>query len=320
MSVKPMGDVLSVNLILAKIKSTRSTGPRNLNIRTRDDGMSREKQIIERIKESLVKEGITEKVIHGHSKYGIGSPKSYLEALVDIKLEGREIPTAQETWEEMKLQLNYLTHALLKASDDYSKLETRIRGAESDARDLLKEESHKENKRKVLFDSEAFREHIDALKSLSKVRTMGEPDPTKEKLFDEFYNSEKAQEYCFGNYNNATRDEDVGRFSFNAGYDAGKEETKQYNEKLVKDRIVSNEILAREILDLKTQFAKKESTTNPNVFLLRAMELEGWGDNNFLIGVFSSREKAEAAYKSLQPCNSSRALRPRRSPHSLWTS
>lgn len=43
----------------------------------------------------------------------------------------------------------------------------------------------------------------------------------REKAWEEFYNSKKAQEYCFGNYNNATRDEHVGEFSFNAGYDAG---------------------------------------------------------------------------------------------------
>lgn len=38
--------------------------------------------------------------------------------------------------------------------------------------------------------------------------------------WEEFYSSEKAQNYCFGNYNNATRDEYVGEFSFKAGWDA----------------------------------------------------------------------------------------------------
>lgn len=42
----------------------------------------------------------------------------------------------------------------------------------------------------------------------------------KEKCWHEFYNSKEAQDYCFGNYNNATRDESVGEFSFSGGWDA----------------------------------------------------------------------------------------------------
>lgn len=51
-----------------------------------------------------------------------------------------------------------------------------------------------------------------------------EPMDPKEKAFGIFYESDRAQEFCFGNHNNSTRDEKVGEFSFNAGWNARNEE------------------------------------------------------------------------------------------------
>ena len=51
----------------------------------------------------------------------------------------------------------------------------------------------------------------------------------KEEAFDAFYFSKEAQEYCFGNHNNSIRDEQVGEFSFNAGYEAAKIEMQTEN-------------------------------------------------------------------------------------------
>lgn len=57
-------------------------------------------------------------------------------------------------------------------------------------------------------------------------------DNEREKAFDKFYNSKEARDYCFGNYNNATRDEQVGEFSFNAGYDYRNAEIKKLRENI----------------------------------------------------------------------------------------
>ena len=103
--------------------------------------MDREQQIIDRIEAIVLAEGIIRKNIYGSAQYGIGSSKSYFDVLVDKRLEGKSYPTAQEVFEEMKMNVNYLTRSLVKASEDYAKLETKIRGLENDIRDLIRENS-----------------------------------------------------------------------------------------------------------------------------------------------------------------------------------
>lgn len=96
---------------------------------------NRENQVIQRIRESLIEEGVKSRVVRESAQYGLGSAKSYAEALLDLRLEGKGNPTAQEVWEEMKAQINFLTGALIRASEDYSKLETGIRGLKEDLKD-----------------------------------------------------------------------------------------------------------------------------------------------------------------------------------------
>jgi hypothetical protein len=98
----------------------------------------RNKQIIDRINKQLADEGFINKPIFDQQQYGIGSAKSYFEVLIDRKLEGKDPPTSEEVWTEMKTQINWLTRKLVKASEDYSILETRIRHLEEDIRELRK--------------------------------------------------------------------------------------------------------------------------------------------------------------------------------------
>lgn len=92
--------------------------------------MDREKALIERITQNIVDDGYTRKVIYNKLEFGIGNGKSYFDILVDRKLEGKEYPTAQEVWEEMKMQLNFLNSVAAKASDEYLKLQNKIRDLE----------------------------------------------------------------------------------------------------------------------------------------------------------------------------------------------
>lgn len=46
---------------------------------------------------------------------------------------------------------------------------------------------------------------------------------TFDEWFDLFYRSKEAQEFCFGNYNNATRDEQVGEFCAKKAFRANDE-------------------------------------------------------------------------------------------------
>jgi hypothetical protein len=100
--------------------------------------MDRQKTLIERIHKQLAEDGYVKNDIHAQVKYGIGNARSYFDALVDIKLEGLDYPKAQDVWEEMKMQINYLTKSLLKASRDYDILQAKCRGLEEDIRDLRK--------------------------------------------------------------------------------------------------------------------------------------------------------------------------------------
>lgn len=98
----------------------------------------RTKQLIARIEDELTKQGFSPKKIFESRADGMGIYKSFFEVLVDLKLEGKSNPTAQEVWEEMKAHINYLGRNLAKASDDYRKLENKVRHLEKDLDDLRK--------------------------------------------------------------------------------------------------------------------------------------------------------------------------------------
>jgi hypothetical protein len=69
----------------------------------------------------------------------MGDFKSFFEFLFDLHLEGKELPTPEEIWTEMKKQLNYAQGNLLKASDDYRKIQNTVRHQQSDLQERMKE-------------------------------------------------------------------------------------------------------------------------------------------------------------------------------------
>jgi hypothetical protein len=97
------------------------------------------KGIIERIESSLSSEGLERKVVSEKSEHGPADYPSFFEMMVDLKLEGKPEPGAQEVWEQMKAQANYLRAELLYAFSEYRKLENRCRGLEADLLERIKE-------------------------------------------------------------------------------------------------------------------------------------------------------------------------------------
>lgn len=96
--------------------------------------MSREDEILKRIEKTVMDDGYIRKNIYSQLEFGMGNNVSYFQVLIDRKLEGREYPTAQEVWEEMKMQLNYLYGVSAKASDEYLKLQNKVRDLEEHAK------------------------------------------------------------------------------------------------------------------------------------------------------------------------------------------
>jgi chromosome segregation ATPase len=92
--------------------------------------MNREDALLKRIEEDLTNDGYVRKNIYSKLEYGMGNNASYFQALVDRKLEGKEYPTAQEVWEEMKSQLNDLGGVAARASEDYRKLQNKYKNLE----------------------------------------------------------------------------------------------------------------------------------------------------------------------------------------------
>jgi hypothetical protein len=92
--------------------------------------INREDELLKRIEKNISDDGYVRKNIYTKQQFGIGNNTSYFQVLVDRKLEGKEYPTAQEVWEEMKAQLNFINSVTAKASDEYLKLQNRIRDLE----------------------------------------------------------------------------------------------------------------------------------------------------------------------------------------------
>lgn len=109
--------------------------------------MDRLKAIIQRFEEELRKEGYEKKEIFERSKEGYGDVRSFFELLVDFKLEGKEIPTVEEMWTNMKKQLNEREGTIAYANEEYRKLSNRVRGLQNDYDALLREQQE-QNKKK----------------------------------------------------------------------------------------------------------------------------------------------------------------------------
>lgn len=62
---------------------------------------------------------------------------------MDRKLEGKEYPTSQEVWEEMKMQLNFTNSIAAKASEECLKLQNRCRDLEDHVKWLEKKDEKK---------------------------------------------------------------------------------------------------------------------------------------------------------------------------------
>jgi len=89
--------------------------------------------------------------------------------------------------------------------------------------------------------------------------------------FDVFYDSKEAQEFCFGNYNNATRDEQVGEFSAKAAYnhqqlkiDKLEKENKELKAELEQQRFNNKHNLSidQKVADRIKELEKSNETLN----------------------------------------------------------
>lgn len=105
--------------------------------------MNREDEIIKRIEQTIAADGYVRKNIYTKQQFGMGNNTSYFQVLVDRKLEGKEYPTAQEVWEEMKMQFNFMNSVAAKASEEYLKLQNRVRDLEEHIKWLEKRDEKK---------------------------------------------------------------------------------------------------------------------------------------------------------------------------------
>ena len=105
--------------------------------------MNREDELLKRIEKNISEDGYVRKNIYAKQQFGIGNNTSYFQVLVDRKLEGKEYPAAHEVWEDMKMQLNFMSSVAAKASDEYLKLQNRVRDLEEHIKWLEKNSEKK---------------------------------------------------------------------------------------------------------------------------------------------------------------------------------
>lgn len=91
---------------------------------------NRSDALIQRIEENLTNEGFKKKPIYQRKEFGFGDFESFFDLMVDVRLGGKEYLTAEEVWENMKMQVNFLLGTLAGASDDYIKLQNRYKNLE----------------------------------------------------------------------------------------------------------------------------------------------------------------------------------------------
>ena len=100
--------------------------------------MDRHKFIISRVEEDLRDEGFVKKEIFTSSENGFGDLKSFFEVMIDLRLQGEKDISPEQVWEDMKKQINFLKISLVKAAEDYRKLENNYRGLKKDYEELIK--------------------------------------------------------------------------------------------------------------------------------------------------------------------------------------
>ena len=59
------------------------------------------------------------------SQSGFGDYSSFLELLIDLKLEGKDIPSGEEVFNNIKKQINHAQGLIFHASKEYKKLENK---------------------------------------------------------------------------------------------------------------------------------------------------------------------------------------------------
>jgi Leu/Phe-tRNA-protein transferase len=106
----------------------------------------RSKNLIDKITNELIEQGIKSNKIRSRNKSGYGDFQSFFDLAIELKLEGRTIIdlTSKDVWEDMKAQLNYYQAALIKLDEEYQKVLKKCRNQELDAKELCIEKRIKE--------------------------------------------------------------------------------------------------------------------------------------------------------------------------------
>ena len=103
----------------------------------------RSKQIIERIKKQLESDGFKETKITGQSKTGFSDYDSFFDLMVDLKLEGKNEPTAEEIFNSMKQQFNYAKSLIAHAEKEYQRLKIQNATLEDQLKGKIEDEIRK---------------------------------------------------------------------------------------------------------------------------------------------------------------------------------
>lgn len=99
----------------------------------------RQKAILKRVEDELSSDGYKRIPIYEGDLSSNSFFLSYWDLIVDRKLAGLEAPTSQEIWEDMKKTINYLNRTAAKASEDYLRLQNKIRDLEEHIKWLEKD-------------------------------------------------------------------------------------------------------------------------------------------------------------------------------------
>jgi hypothetical protein len=100
--------------------------------------MSREDEIINRVRKTLIEEGHEDVVVLNMSDEGPGDYGSWLDYLIDRKLEGLDVPTAKELFCLMKRQMNGMAKTIMNAARDYNKLAAENMDLRTELTDRIK--------------------------------------------------------------------------------------------------------------------------------------------------------------------------------------
>ena len=101
--------------------------------------------VISKFEQKLIDAGFSDQREYSSDRFGPAEFRSYFEFLLDRLLAGEEQLELkpEKPWIQMKRQNNYLERSLAKASEDYPKLENKMREKENIINDLLREISNK---------------------------------------------------------------------------------------------------------------------------------------------------------------------------------